>query len=53
MRIEEQNADEGIGQTLRLRPSNPVESTPPAFREAACAQQKHQNQRQQQSAQQN
>jgi hypothetical protein len=53
MRMQPQNPDRSVDQALRLRPTNPLESAPPAFREAACAQQQDQNQRQQQPAQQN
>jgi len=50
MRMQQQQPDESIAQTLRLRPANSLVSAPPAFREAAGAEQHDQNQRQQQQA---
>lgn len=53
MRVQQQNPDDGVEQTLRLRPANSLVSAPPAFGEAACTEQQQQNQRQQQYAKQN
>ena len=52
MRMQQQNPHHSVEQTLRLRPANSLESAPPAFGEAACAEQQYQNQPQQQHAEQ-
>ena len=53
VRMQEEQPDHRIEQTLRLRPANSLESAPAAFGEAASAQQEYQNRRQQQHAEQN
>ena len=53
MRMQQQNPDETIEQTLRLRPADSLVSASPAFGEAACSEQQYQNQRHQQHAEQN